>query len=53
VLQFPTVAPPLLAAAIDEAFHDVFRMGAAITFLTFLAVLCLKERPLKTEARQD
>jgi hypothetical protein len=53
VLHFPTVSPPLLAAAIDRAFHDVFRMGAAITFLTFIAVLFLKERPLKTETRQD
>jgi len=53
VLHFPTVPPPLLAAAIDRAFHDVFRMGAAITFLTFIAVLLLKERPLKTETRRD
>jgi MFS family permease len=52
--RIPAESRAAMAAAIDDAFHDVFRMGAGIALLTFLAVLLLKEQPLKTApARQE
>jgi MFS family permease len=44
----PAGLRPAVAAAITTAFHDVFRAGAALALLTFVAVLFLREVPLKT-----
>jgi EmrB/QacA subfamily drug resistance transporter len=44
----PAALRPAVAAAITTAFHDVFRVGAALALLTFVAVLFLREVPLKT-----
>ncbi|MBV9523788.1 MAG: MFS transporter [Alphaproteobacteria bacterium] len=50
--QAQTLAPPALqpavAAAMLQAFHELFLVGAGIALLTFIAVLFLKEVPLKT-----
>jgi EmrB/QacA subfamily drug resistance transporter len=46
------LAPPAIhgavASAVTGAFHDMFRVGAAITFIDFLIALFLKELPLRT-----
>jgi Na+/melibiose symporter-like transporter len=39
-----------VAAAITAAFHDVFRVGAALALLAFVTVLFLREVPLKTNS---
>jgi EmrB/QacA subfamily drug resistance transporter len=44
----PEAIRPAIALAITEAFHDVFRLGAALALATFAAVLFLREVPLKT-----
>jgi EmrB/QacA subfamily drug resistance transporter len=47
-------APPALrdgvTAAMTEAFHSVFWLGAGIAVLAFLIVACLREIPLRTSA---
>jgi hypothetical protein len=37
-----------VTAAVTEAFHDTFRVGAGLAFLTLIAVLVLREVPLRT-----
>lgn len=46
----PAAIHAAVAAAITAAFHDMFRVGAGITVLTLVAVVLLKELPLKTQA---
>ena len=46
----PAALRPLLVGAMAGAFHDIFRLAAGISLLTLLAVLLLKEEPLKTGA---
>ncbi|MEI9981831.1 MAG: hypothetical protein WDN69_00560 [Aliidongia sp.] len=47
-----TLAPenlrPGVTAAVTQAFHDMFRVGAAISLLNFVTALFLKELPLRT-----
>ena len=46
----PAALRPAVEAAVTQAFHDVFRVGAGLALLAFAAVLFLKEVPLKTTA---
>ncbi len=46
----PAAIRPAAAAAITAAFHDVFRVGAALAAFGFVAVLVLREVPLKTSS---
>lgn len=44
----PTAMQGAVAQAITWAFHDMFRAGSAITFMTLVSALFLKELPLRT-----
>ena len=44
----PATIRSAVAAAMAHAFSDLFRVGAGIALLTFIAALLLKELPLKT-----
>lgn len=46
----PASLRPAVEAAITYAFHDVFHVGAGLALVAFIAVLLLKEVPLKTNA---
>ena len=39
---------PAIAEAVTRAFHDMFRVGAAISLLNLVTALFLKELPLRT-----
>jgi len=39
-----------VAAAMTDAFHSVFWLGAGIAVLTFFIILCLREIPLRTSS---
>ena len=44
----PDALRPAIADAVTWAFHDMFRVGAAISLLTLVTALFLKELPLRT-----
>jgi hypothetical protein len=44
----PPALRPVVTAAVTEAFQDTFRVGAGLAFLTLIAVLVLREVPLRT-----
>jgi hypothetical protein len=44
----PAALHDAVADALTAAFHDMFRVGAAISFASFLLSLSLKELPLRT-----
>ena len=44
----PAAIRSAVAAAMAHAFSDLFRVGAGIALLTFIAAILLKELPLKT-----
>jgi EmrB/QacA subfamily drug resistance transporter len=49
----PAALRPAVAAAIAASFHDVFRVGAVLALCIFIAVLLLREVPLKTKLGAD
>jgi len=48
IASVPPALRAAVAGAIAEAFHDIFLMAAALSFVAFIILLFLKELPLRT-----